>query len=297
DGTQLVNKVTANADQGSAEAQEVTTVKSASGLAIQKTGSSDPVKPGDNLTYTITYSNSSEASQTATNVVVRETYDANVTFVSANPSPDLGTNDTWTIGNLDPGDSGTITITVRIKEAVPHDTEIVNIVVISSAQGSASAQQVTRVESLPILTIQKDDFPDPVRGGGSLKYTISYANEGSAMATNVVVRETYDANVTFASADPSPDAGTNDTWTIGDLAAGASGTISVVVEVRTLMPNGTKLVNGVVIEGDGVSASAQEVTTISSGAIPTVNEWGMIIFMILFSIVALYYMRKMRRVQ
>jgi uncharacterized repeat protein (TIGR01451 family) len=61
-------------------------------LKIEKTSNPDPVPAGGTLNYSISVNNTGNA--TATNVTVTETYDGNVTFVSAVPAPSQR-NDTW----------------------------------------------------------------------------------------------------------------------------------------------------------------------------------------------------------
>ena len=81
-------------------------------VTISKTGSTT-ANQGDDITYTITYKN--EGTFSATNVVVTETYPVEVEYVSANPEPDSGFDNKWTIGTLAPNGEGTIIITVHIK--------------------------------------------------------------------------------------------------------------------------------------------------------------------------------------
>ena len=59
---------------------------------------------------------------------------------------------------------------------------------------------------------------------------IEYYIEGGPV-TNVIIVENYPKAVTFISADPAPDAGTNNKWTIGTLSAGASGQIIIKMKV------------------------------------------------------------------
>ena len=203
DGTQIVNSALIQSDQGTANTQEVTTVQSSAVLAINKIHSVDPVKAGNNLTYTITYSNCSCSTENATNVVIKEAYDTNVTYVSASPAPNVGNNQ-WNIGTLAPGASGTITVTVQVKTPLPDGTQIVNSALIQSDQGTANTQEVTTVQSNAVLAINKIGSVDPVAAGANLTYTITYSNATSATetATKVVIKESYDANVTFVSASP-----------------------------------------------------------------------------------------------
>jgi len=87
---------------------------SSSCLTIEKIASSSSASPGDLLNYTIIYKNSGDAR--LTEVVITESYPKGVEFVSASPAPDHGTNNRWTIGDLSPGKSGKITVTVRVPE-------------------------------------------------------------------------------------------------------------------------------------------------------------------------------------
>ena len=73
--------------------------------------------------------------------------------------------------------------------------------------------------------------PTSVAPGGTITYTILYANVGPVALTEVTITENYPECVTFISADPAPDAGTNNMWSIGTLPAGASGQIIIKVKV------------------------------------------------------------------
>ncbi|RCV64998.1 protein of unknown function DUF11 [Methanophagales archaeon] len=84
----------------------------------------------------------------------------------------------------------------------------------------------------PMLAIEKSSSPTTVAPGGNIAYTIIYSNEGRVDLTNVTITENYPEGITFISAIPAPDAGTNNIWTIGDLPMGtASGTITITVKV------------------------------------------------------------------
>jgi len=93
-------------------------------------------------------------------------------------------------------------------------------------------------------------------GGGTAFFMLSPPSPS-------VIEESYDPKVEFLSADPAPDLGTNNRWTL-DIA-GHSGRITMTVRVEPSAA-GT-IVNYVEMEVDGgaLSASATEDTTISSG--------------------------------
>jgi len=71
---------------------------------ITKSASSQTVSPGGLVTYTIAYTNYWEGA------VIEEDYPDKMVFISANPQPDTGTNNRWTI----PLGKGTITVTLRV---------------------------------------------------------------------------------------------------------------------------------------------------------------------------------------
>ena len=155
-------------------------------------------------------------------------------------------------------------------------------------------QEITVVESNHTLTISKTASPAPVQPGWDLTYTINYSNLAFSTenATNVVITETYDSNVTFISASPSPSLGNNQ-WNIGSLAPGASGSITVTVNVNANVQIGTKITNTVVIQSERVFANAEEETTVERNIpIPTFNEWAMMIFAMMVALAGFWVIKR-----
>src|SRR5204863_221488 len=102
----------------------------------------------------------------------------------------------------------------------------------------------TTVTSAPVLTVSATDAPDPVAAGGSITYTLGYANSGNTDASGVVISDTVPATTTFVSATGggSLAAGVV-TWSIGSLAASASGSVTLTVRVNTPLANCTVVHN------------------------------------------------------
>ncbi|KIQ16499.1 hypothetical protein RT99_20760 [Flavobacterium sp. MEB061] len=81
-------------------------------LLVTKTASTGTHNVGDNVTFTITASNSGPSN--ATGVKVTDTLPAGYTFVSATPSTGTWLAPDWTIGNLANGANATLTIVAKV---------------------------------------------------------------------------------------------------------------------------------------------------------------------------------------
>ena len=75
-----------------------------------------------------------------------------------------------------------------------------------------------------------------VVSGSQVTYTLSYANAGPGVADNAVIKDPLPAGTTFVSATGGGTyaAGTNTvTWNLGNLAAGASGSVTLTITLDT----------------------------------------------------------------
>ena len=84
------------------------------------------------------------------------------------------------------------------------------------------------------LSVKGSDSPDPVKVGKRVKYTITARNDGPGAATGVSVVDTLAPGTTFVSARTAHGscsrAARKVTCDLGDLASGASATVTVVVK-------------------------------------------------------------------
>lgn len=199
--------------------------------------------PGETIMYKIDYQNIDTG--TAYDVIITETYPAQVTYVDANPWPDIG-NNVWLISNLPPGAGGTIYINVTVNPSA-------NGTLVNSVE--AEYEDFFGVPYVPVSNLAYTDVidayvtisktaPATARQGEAITYTISYENIGTDWAYNVIITETYPMYVTFIGAVPAPSMG-NNVWMIPPLSPGASGSITITVQVDASTPLGTLLVNEV----------------------------------------------------
>ncbi|MEW5767040.1 MAG: hypothetical protein AB1797_05345, partial [bacterium] len=277
-GTVLTNSASVVSDETPTPVKvtETTTVGSAPKLSITKTDSPDPVQAGSDLTYTLTVTNSGNA--VANNLVITETYDANTTFSSADPAPDAGSgNRRWTFSSLSPGASQTITIRLAVASPLANGTVLTNSasVVSDETPTPEKVTETTTVGSAPKLSITKTDSPDLVQAGSDLTYTLTVTNSGNAVANNVVITETYDANTTFSLAEPAPDAGSgNRWWTFSSLSPVASQTITIWLAVASPLANGTVLTNSASVVSDETPTPEKvtETTMVTSAPIISITK-------------------------
>ncbi len=100
----------------------------------------------------------------------------------------------------------------------------------NSYSGTSNTVVVT-VAPAPSLTLTKSANPTSVAPGGTVTFTIAYQNNGGA-ASNVVITDAIPTGSTLVAGSISAGgsvSGTTITWVVGNVAAGASGSVSFQV--------------------------------------------------------------------
>jgi len=238
-------------------------------LYLVKSDDPDLVEAGAYLTYTLTYSNT--GNQVATGVLITDTLDPNVSYVTASLAPAGGLPDApfWSIDEITIGEISQIELTVAVARPLTDCIKLNNVAWLDSVQTvPTSATQESIVHSSPVLTITKTDHRDPVPAGETVRYTIVVTNSGNENATHVTVAESYDPNTVFVYANPDPDGGSgNRQWTFDVLAVDTSRKIDVVVQVSSTLPVGTILTNHVTLDSDQTTpVTITENTDVTTGS-------------------------------
>jgi uncharacterized repeat protein (TIGR01451 family) len=248
-----------------------------SDLNITKTDGGSGVVPGGTLSYTLNYRNDGRS---ATGVVLTETVPANTTFSAGAstvgwtcaPNNNAGSTCTFSVGNLASLASGSVTYAVTTIDPVAAGlTQISNTATIADdgANGTElhvadnTATDTTPVNAQPDLTVTKTDGGATVSPGGTVTYTLNYANNGNQGATGVVLTETVPANTTFNAGASSPgwscapnnNAGSTCTLAVGALnGGGASGSAAFAVTVVNPVAAGvTQISNTASVADDGAN--------------------------------------------
>jgi uncharacterized repeat protein (TIGR01451 family) len=303
--TASVTSATIDFNSGNNSATATTKVKKQADLAVTKADSPDPVVAGTDLTYDISLKNLGP--NDAVNASLTDATPANTTLTSfaqlSGPAfscsaPAAGGTGTvsCTISTFAAGATATFRLVVRVNASTPNGTTLSNTATATSDTfdpypGNNSATATTGVIARADLSVTKSGTPDPVNAGENITYTINVANAGPSDAQSVSLTDATPANTTFVSitqtAGPtfsctSPALGGTGTVTcsIATLAAGASASFTLVVNVNANTPNGTTISNtatmssGTTDKVPGNNSATATTTVVNAGADLSVVKTG-----------------------
>ena len=234
-------------------------------LALSMSDSPDPVAVDQALIYTMTVTNGSSSSPSASATLI-DTLPANVTFVTATTSQGTftpsGSTVTFDLGTIALGGSVTATITVR-PTAAAAGTSLTNSATVTSVVSDPNAANNSDSETTEFaaaaapqvdLQVTKSANPNSAVAGTNLTYAITVSNAGPSDAQIVLVSDVLPTGTTFVSAaqtsgasfnltKPSVGSGGTLSASTSTLAAGASASFTLVVHVNASIPDDTTLTN------------------------------------------------------
>jgi uncharacterized repeat protein (TIGR01451 family)/fimbrial isopeptide formation D2 family protein len=142
---------------------------------------------------------------------------------------------------------------------------------------SAGPVQASGVLVVPVLEVTKTPAKSSIPAGAEDTYKIHIHNSGGGVAREVLVADTLPSGMTYksgsATASPSTgfsqvsDTGSNVSWSIASIAAGATVEVTVPVETESTLSSGMELTNKVT-----VSATAAPIEAHASGTIDITNS-------------------------
>jgi uncharacterized repeat protein (TIGR01451 family) len=212
---------------------EWTAIGSLADLRIGKIGDPDTVNAGRELTYTLLITN--DGPSEATNVTVTDTLPAGVCNWGPLP-PNCGRNPfVCNLGTVSARESAGIRIWATV---CPSSTgTLINEAVVKSdvpdsTPGNNQAQEITAIDTLADLRLEKSHSPCSVIAGDILTYSLRVRNEGPSNAVNVIVTDSLPAGTSFITATrPFTVHSGVITWYTPTLPSGQSWELELVVRV------------------------------------------------------------------
>jgi uncharacterized repeat protein (TIGR01451 family) len=261
-------------------------------INLTKTDSPDPVVAGEQLTYTLAYSNKGPSN--ADNAAWSDTLPPGTTFVSlASPAgwscttPAVGAAGTVTCSHTSfAPDSAFFTLIVLVDVGLADGTVLTNTATATSDAtdpnpGDTDPETTTTVDGAPTPpagnpTVSKVGSPGTVNAGDGISYTITY--ELPAFAAEVTLTDALPADLSFTSITAPP------AFTCQTVAAGpnvavscsgsnvAAGTYVFTLNVATSFDAATGPVSNTVftsaeIDGADREASDTETTQVNAGSV------------------------------
>ncbi len=254
----------------SASATAVTRVAATPPLVVGVELNPDAARPNEPMLAEVTVSNRGGVALTGVTVLARvpqsvtSFLNAQVTGTSTCPYSvinngfcDSGELVTWTIGTIPAGGGITLSLPMGVAAGAAAG-RILNLEVLAIDDGNNRAVSGTAVavDTDNPLSLSVDDDRNPVAGGATLTYTLTYGNRAaSSSITGTTLSFPVPAGTTFVSATGGGTlSGSNVQWNLGSIPATQSGHQQVVVSVNGGTGNGSALaVNAATISGTNSS--------------------------------------------
>jgi uncharacterized repeat protein (TIGR01451 family) len=226
--------------------------------------------PGDPITYTLTYSNGLNGI-TTTHTIIADNVPQYASFVPGSISGTGNYNSEaqqvlWDLGWLGPGQSGKVSFQVIVSPTLAHNATIHNEAFIDAAEGPPKySETIIHQVLVACLDVVQDADPPPgstVKPGTLITYTLDYDNCGYRDVSGVAIADVLPAEVTYVSNSIWPadqgDASNPEllTWSIGDLASGAQGSVRFQATVDSDVSDGITITNNFTIDSDQTGPQA-----------------------------------------
>lgn len=207
------------------------------------------IAPGAMIYYTLTYANDIWGMTAVSTTIVDEPPDHTDYVPGSIQGEGADEGDfgrlRWNLGQVLPGEVGTVSFAVQVTNQIPMGTEVVNTATITSTTGPARySNRVTHLTEMPdlVLEVTKGAQPPPgskVEPSSLITYAISYRNASLAYASQAMLTDTHDLHESYfvLSNDPPPNGGADNVWDLGALDPDDQGQITIVVQLTDTLPN------------------------------------------------------------
>jgi hypothetical protein len=227
------------------------------------------MKPGDEVTYKITATNSGTAP--AKNVKISDTYDK-VRLQDVKDISDNGVHSTatgkidWTLGDLAINQSKFVTFGAKIADTVKDGDKIENVAIVTADNVPPVIVKVEFPVIKPQLLLSKECFVKAtttpcntanLSAGSEVSYKITTKNLNANVIKNVRLFDSFDKTklTDITNIQPTgtydPATGTIN-WTLGDLNGNESKSVTFDAKVSATAKNGEIIVNTVTVKADNI---------------------------------------------
>ncbi|MDZ7723226.1 MAG: SdrD B-like domain-containing protein [candidate division KSB1 bacterium] len=209
-------------------------------LSLEKTVNQTTPNVRDEIEYTLTVTN--DGPDAAENIIVTDQLPTGLSFVSDNSGGDYDeSTGEWEVGNLNVGESQSIVIRARVTrsgtinnsaEITATDTDDPDSTPNNNLPGEDDQDNVEiNVPNAADLSLQKTTSVDSIRAGEEFDFLITITNDGPDAANNVEVTDVLDSRLTLVSSSATQGSynSSTDIWTVGTVANGATGTLTLTV--------------------------------------------------------------------
>lgn len=223
-------------------------------LEVEKTADPTTILVGQNSTFTVQVSVPSSANASVVVTTITDQLPPYWEYVSSSlgiPSSQggglaTGWLLTWTLSTpwtISPGNSQSFTVVGMATDgadvSAPNRNAVAATGTSVGANLTADDDAFVTTNSSADLSVTKDvDNPTP-NVGSNVTFTIVVANSGPSDATGVNVTDVLPSELTFVSANPAASYNSvTGIWTIGNLAKGASATLTIMATVSDVGESG-----------------------------------------------------------
>jgi uncharacterized repeat protein (TIGR01451 family) len=251
-------------------------------ITVVKTPSFQAVASGGTATFTITVTN--PGSIPLTNITVTDPQCTTLTGPVGDTNTDsiLQTTETWvytcTTTNVTAGFINNVTASGTVADG-PTVTD------------SDSAQVTITAPPAPMITVIKTPSNQAVVSGGTATFTLTVRNPGSVPLHNIIVSDPQCTTLTGPAGDTNTDSilQTTETWVYTCTVNNVTSAFTNTVTATGTPPSGPDVFRS-------ATAEVAVVAPTPPTQVPTMTEWGMILFMLLAGLGSVYYLRKRKRV-
>ena len=186
----------------------------------------------------------------------------------------------WSLGDLASGGSGLITLTTSVSKKATGEEPIANSALarMSNPPATGADSTVTSTDSIdvivlyPNIALTKQSNGNSVNPGEALVYELRYENGGEGTAVGFEIEDELPSLLSYVSADPAPSTvdGQRLVWSLGDLASGGSGLITLTTSVSEEATGEEPIANSALARMSNPPATGADSTVTSTDSIDVI---------------------------